>query len=404
MNEPDKSFAPEEGLEYAVSLLRKADFAAVDLPDIFPDLGIGERETLDLLAPNVLGCAARLDQPYALAHMDPPTPWITWALALWNARLNQNLLHPATAPFALESEKLVVEWLIPFFGMNGGHMCSGSTLANLTALWAARDGKGIKKIIASEAAHLSIKKAAKILGLPCEEIATDNQGKMLLEKLGDLSEACLVLTAGTTSTGAIDPLELAGEAKWTHIDAAWAGSLRLSPTHANLLVGIDAADSIAVSAHKWLFQPKESALIMFREPEIANSAISYGGGYLATPNIGVQGSRGAVAIPLLATMIAWGREGIAERIDRTMKMANQLAQALDEEDKISLWAMPKTGINVFRPLTCSTEEFYQCLPEGMFSTCNLNHQTWLRSVAVNPLANIEEIISIVRKVIREHNA
>ena len=64
---------------------------------------------------------------------------------------------------------------------------------------------------------------------------------------------------------------------------------------------------------------------MFRKPEIANPAISFGGGYLAAPNIGIQGSRGASAIPLLATMIAWGRKGITERIDHAMSMATTLA-------------------------------------------------------------------------------
>jgi len=145
------------------------------------------------------------------------------------------------------------------------------------------------------------------------------------DKIGDISNACLVLTAGTTATGVIDPLTLAAQAKWTHVDAAWAGPLRLSPTHAHLLNGIDKADSIAVSAHKWFFQPKDSALIMFRETEQSNPAISLGGGYLTAPNVGVQGSRGAAAIPSLATLIAWGREGIVNRIDRVMLMASKLA-------------------------------------------------------------------------------
>jgi len=347
----------------------------------------------------VLGRAARLDNPKALAHMDPPTPWITWATTLWNARLNQNLLHPATAPFAIEAEKKVIDWLTPFYGMNGGHMCSGSTIANLTALWAARDAKGIEKIVASKAAHISIEKAARILGLPYEQIATNSEGQIDPDKIGDISNACLVLTAGTTATGVIDPLALAGQAKWTHVDAAWAGPLRLSPTHAHLLDGIDKADSIAVSAHKWLFQPKDSALIMLRDVDLANSAISFGGGYLATPNIGVQGSRGASAIPLLATMIAWGREGIADRIDHAMSMASILATELSKEDNISLWAMPETGVTVFRPLTMSTEEFYQCLPEGMFSNCVLDGEKWVRSVAANPLADIDKIILAVQEAV-----
>ncbi|MBL4681640.1 MAG: hypothetical protein JKY88_13075, partial [Pseudomonadales bacterium] len=126
MTNKNRSFLLGAGLEYAIDLLRQAPKVQENLPDGFPDLGIGEFETLDLLAPHVLGRAARLDNPIALAHMDPPTPWITWATTLWNARLNQNLLHPATAPFAIEAEKKVIDWLTPFYGMNGGHMCSGS--------------------------------------------------------------------------------------------------------------------------------------------------------------------------------------------------------------------------------------------------------------------------------------
>jgi L-2,4-diaminobutyrate decarboxylase len=399
MSEKDKSFLPEIGLEHAVDLLRQTSKEQEELPIAFPNLGFGELQTLNLLAPHVLGRAARLDSSIALAHMDPPTPWITWATTLWNARLNQNLLHPSTAPFALEAEKKVIDWLTPFFGMNGGHMCSGSTIANITALWAARNAKGIKKVIASEAAHLSIMKAAQILGLQYEQITTNSHGQLASEKLGNISEACLVLTAGTTATGEIDPLSLSGQAKWTHVDAAWAGPLRLSPTHAYLLDGIDKADSVAVSAHKWLFQPKDSALIMFREPALSNPAISFGGGYLAAPNVGIQGSRGAAAIPLLATMISWGKNGFSKRIDTAMAMASKLSKVLCKEDGIFLWAMPKTGVTVFRPITMNTEEFYSKLPEGMFSTCILDDQKWLRSVAANPLADIDEIISTIQRAI-----
>lgn len=399
MNEKDKSFLPDHGLEHAIDLLRQVPSLQTELPDEFPALGMGELEVLDILAPHVLGCAAPLDSSNALAHMDPPTPWITWATTLWNARLNQNLLHPATAPFAIEAEKKVIDWLTPFFGMNGGHMCSGSTIANLTALWAARDAKGIEKIVASNAAHISIEKAARILGLPYEQIATNSDGQINPDEIGDISKACLVLTAGTTATGVIDPLALAGQAKWTHVDAAWAGPLSLSPTHEHLLDGIDKADSVAVSAHKWFFQPKDSALIMFREPERANPAISFGGGYLAAPNVGVQGSRGAAAIPLLATMIAWGKSGITNRIDYAMSMASKLAKVLNKEDSISLWAMPTTGVTVFRPRTINTDEFYRNLPEGMFSTCVLDNEKWLRSVAANPLADIDEITSTIKDAI-----
>jgi len=391
----DQSFSADAGLEHAIKLLRQVSFDPQNLPKKCPNSGLGELETLDLLAPHVLGRAAHLDRSDALAHMDPPTPWITWVAALWNASLNQNLLHSATAPFAIEAEKLVIDWLTPFFGMNGGHMCSGSTLANLTSLWAARDSAGINRVVASQASHLSIKKSARILGLTYEEIPTNSKGQIDAEQLNNISDACLVLTAGTTATGSIDSLKLAGQAKWTHVDAAWAGPLCLSPSHKHLLEGIEKADSVAVSAHKWFFQPKDSALVMFRDPKKANSEISFGGGYLTSANIGIQGSRGAAAIPLLATLIAWGRDGLVERIDRTMSMAAKLAENLHNNKGIALWALPTTGVTVFRPLSCMTEELHKRLPEGMFSTCLLDEKTWLRSVAANPLADIDEIISTI---------
>jgi L-2,4-diaminobutyrate decarboxylase len=404
MIDKDNSFSVKNGLEQAISLLRHPPTNSLLLPSTCPESGIGEFDTLELLAPHVLGRATLLDSPMAFAHMDPPTPWITWATILWNARLNQNLLHPATAPFAIKAEKLVIDWLTPFFGMNGGHMCPGSTLANLTALWAARDTKGIKKVVASSASHLSIKKAARILGLIYEEIPTNERHQINSAQLGDISEACLVLTAGTTSTGAIDPLKLIGQAPWTHVDAAWAGPLCLSDTYSHLLKGIENADSIAVSAHKWLFQPKESALIMFRDTKCANNAISFGGSYLTTPNIGLQGSHGATAIPLLATLIAWGKKGIVDRIEHTMSMAKQLAEDLCNEKNMQVWAMPKTGVTVFRPLICTTDEFYKKLPDGMFSTCVIEKENWIRSVSANPLADINEILTIVREISCKINA
>ena len=99
----DQSFSANSGLEHALKLLRQVTFDPQNLPKKCPNSGLGELETMDLLAPHVLGRASRLDRSDALAHMDPPTPWITWVTALWNASLNQNLLHPATSPFALEA-------------------------------------------------------------------------------------------------------------------------------------------------------------------------------------------------------------------------------------------------------------------------------------------------------------
>jgi L-2,4-diaminobutyrate decarboxylase len=133
--------------------------------------------------------ACRLDAPTAFAHMDPPTPWLTWAMALWNSSLNQNLLHSATAPVARHIEEKVIAWLAPFFGMQGGHMTPGSTMANLTALWSARECAGVAEVVTSGNAHLSIAKAAHLLGLRYRSLPSSLLGALLPEGLSGDSAA-----------------------------------------------------------------------------------------------------------------------------------------------------------------------------------------------------------------------
>lgn len=371
------------------------------LPGALPEEGCGERAVLDRLAPVVLGGARRLGAPDALAHMDPPTPWIAWALTLWNASLNQNLLHPDVAPVARGLEARVVDWLAPAFGMDGGHMTPGSTLANLTALWAARELKGVRRVIASDAAHLSVAKSAHILGLDYQAVPTDATGRLDPTTLPeDLSSSALVLTAGTTSAGAIDDLALAGRAGWTHVDAAWAGPLRLSRAHAARLDGIEQADSVAVSAHKWLFQPKESGLIFFRDNTAAEAAISFGGAYLAVPNVGLLGSHGAVAVPLLATLMAWGRRGLEARIDRTMETAEGLWQRLNGHPGVALYAPQVSGVVLWRPNDGrSAQAVREALSVALASLTTVDGKDWLRHVAANPNADLETIWSAIDRAL-----
>jgi L-2,4-diaminobutyrate decarboxylase len=399
----DRDFvADADGLHRAIDLLLAAGplTLAAGLPDSLPETGIGSGSALANLAPIVIGGAARLGEATSFAHMDPPTPWVTWAATLWSASLNQNLLHPATAPAAREIEERVVRWLSPFFGMSGGHMTPGSTVANLTALWAARECVGVDTVMASDSAHLSVEKAAHILGLAFQRLPTDREGALQAGAVpSDLSRTALVLTAGTTSTGAIDPLDLAGRAAWTHVDAAWAGPLRLS-RHADRLDGIEKADSVAISAHKWLFQPKESAFVLFRDAPRASASISFGGAYLTTANIGILGSHGAAAVPLLATLMAWGRTGLADRIERCVDLADTLASFVQQQPGLRLLAKPRTGIVVWRPDDEATfETVHRSLPSGMASTTSLAGLRWFRHVAANPNADFAQLSDALRRAI-----
>ena len=280
-------------------------------------------------------------------------------------------------------------------------MTPGATAANLTAIWAAREVRGIRRVFASEESHLSIAKAAHLLGLEYTSVATDGQGRLDPDVMPtDCADACLVLTAGTTSAGAVDPLDLAGRAAWTHVDAAWAGPLRLSNQHATVLQGIENADSISVSAHKWFFQPKESALIFFRNTSEAHHAISFSGTYLAVPNIGLLGSHGAVAVPLLATLLAWGRTGLAERIERTMTVAQLLQERLATHPKIEVFGPATTGVVLWKLATLeATTEILERLPEGSVSMTRLNGKAWLRNVAANPVVQFEALWKAILSVL-----
>jgi L-2,4-diaminobutyrate decarboxylase len=371
-----------------------ADIVAA-MPRELPNKGAGERALLPELAALVLGGGHRLDAPLSFAHMDPPTPWLTWAMTLWNARLNQNLLHPATAPIARIIEERVVAWLAPYFGMDGGHMVPGSTVANLTALWAARELCGIQEVVAPDTAHVSIEKSARLLGLRFRPLPTDEQGRLLPEGAVGLDRACLVLVAGATSTGVIDPLGLAGVAAWTHVDAAWAGPLRLSEKYAVRLDGIEQADSVAVSAHKWLFQPKESALVFFRDAPAAHAALSFGAAYLAAPNIGLLGSHGATAVPLFALLWAWGREGMAARLENCMAASEKFAAFVESDRRLELLCEPETGVVVWRPRDKTITEVIAALPAGLTSQTTVAGNKWLRCVAANPSVDVDAVINTV---------
>lgn len=404
----DPSYDPDgPGLHAAVDLLTEHLAAprasspeqATALPRQLPEDGVGGQAALRRLAPTVLGGAADLSHPGFFAHMDPPTPWVTWAAAQWSAALNQNLLHPDTAPTARDLEALVVDWLAPEFGLRGGHLVPGSTVANLTALWAARQLRGLTTVVASQAAHLSVAKAAHLLGMEYRSVPVDDHQRLRPDRLGDLSSAALVVTAGTVASGAVDPLDAGAEAPWRHIDAAWAGPLRLSERHRWLLDGVQHADSLSFSAHKLLWQPKECGAVLFADPGPAHAAVSYSGGYLSVPNVGLLGSHGTPALPLAATLLAWGRTGIQQRIDHCMALADELADRIKAQPELELWDRPITGVVLWRPRGHDPRAVQAHLNGAFVSVTDVDGQTWLRSVAANPGADPSLVIDRVLDVL-----
>ena len=365
----------------------------VALPAQFPDTGVGEQAALEALSDLALGQSAQLHHPGYFAHMDPPTATVTWLASLWQAATNQNVLHPDVGPAARELADVLIEWVKPFFSMSGGHLVPGATVANLTALWAARDVRGVRQVITSNRAHLSIRKAAHILGLKFVEIESASNHGLVLPADLDLTDAAVVLTAGTVTTGAVDNLTQAAGAAWVHVDAAWGGPLRFSERFADVLDGVESADSVGFSAHKWCFQPKGTAVVLFKDDKAAHEALSYGGGYLSAPNIGLLGSGPATALPFLASLLAWGRAGLAERVEHGMAQASQLVELVVDDARFELWGQPTTGVVVWRPRNVDLVALRARMNQGWVAIVDVDGEAWLRCVPANLSADVRALFA-----------
>ena len=111
----------------------------IRFPKQIPVEGAGDHQVRALMDSLLDNASAPLSDPTTFSHMDPPASAIAAYIVGRNAEVNQNLLHPDLSPLASEAERCVISWLCPYFQMNDGLFCSGSSIANLTALWCARE-------------------------------------------------------------------------------------------------------------------------------------------------------------------------------------------------------------------------------------------------------------------------
>lgn len=339
-----------------------------------PEKGIPLEEILarfrDDVAPNAMG----VPNPRYFGQFNPtPLPIGVWADAL-SSLLNQNAGAWRNGPSSAMIEARVIRWLCDLlnYGRKSfGTLASGGSEANLLALKCARDSvtadiinRGVRKapgdlvIYASDQCHYSIDKSADLLGLGREgvrKIPTDDRFhislEMLREAIGRDRDAgrvpcCVVGVAGTTSSGAIDPLEeLADIARengcWYHVDAAYGGPLAFSPQHRDKLRGIERADSITFDPHKWMFVPFSCGATLVRDggqvlrksfdmtPEYLNE--DRGGADVEFDffRYGQMGTRRFNSLKLWMAVKFMGREGYARTVERQIELTKYLAKQLD---------------------------------------------------------------------------
>jgi glutamate decarboxylase len=275
-----------------------------------------------------------------------------------------------------------------------GVVTSGGTLANLTALWCARnaalgpcgDFRGVEQeglpaalraygyreavVIGPESMHYSFTKAAGLLGLGEQgllRVPTDGRGRMDMRALRGTVAACqargarilaLVGVAGSTDAGAIDPLaELAEVARAAkvhfHVDAAWGGPLLFSSKQRVRLAGIERADSVTIDGHKQMYLPLGIGLLLLRDPHAAR-AIEKHAHYLSRPgsaDLGrrsLEGSRPGTSLFLHAGLHVLGRAGYAALIEESIRKASWLADRIKDLPDFELLAEPDSNLVLYR--------------------------------------------------------
>jgi aromatic-L-amino-acid decarboxylase len=277
---------------------------------------------------------------------------------LLTAALNVNAMAWLTSPAATELEQLVLDWLAELLGLPAGlygHIEDTASTSTLAALAAARTLRPGGVVYASEHAHFSIEKAARILGLELRRVPVDDEFRMRPDF--ELENAtAVVATVGTTSSTSVDPLPvLAARCRdadvWLHVDAAYAGSAAVCPEFRWCLEGVEHADSIVVNPHKWLFTPMDCSTFWTRRPDALRAAFAAHGDYLASTEGAVDFrdhgpalGRRFRALKLWTVIRCYGREGLQRLIREHIRQA-----ALFEE-----WVRAEPGWEISAPRNFST--------------------------------------------------
>ncbi|HEY0078691.1 MAG TPA: aminotransferase class I/II-fold pyridoxal phosphate-dependent enzyme [Pyrinomonadaceae bacterium] len=308
------------------------------------------------------------------------------------AALNVSAMTWRTSPAATELETVALDWLRQMLNLPAdftGVVYDTASVAVMHALAAAREGLGLDVraeglcgraevpplcVYASDQAHSSIEKAAIVLGLGernVRRIESDASFRLyapaLRRAIEEDSQAgrrplAVVVTVGTTSTASVDSVEeiaaLCREKKiWLHVDAAYGGALALLPETAHLLRGVEAADSIVVNPHKWLFVPLDFSALYVRRPELLRATFSLIPEYLRGDaeqaernymDYGIQLGRRFRALKAWMVFRAFGRKGLAARIAEHLRLARLFASWLDADPRFRLLAPVTMAVVCFQ--------------------------------------------------------
>ena len=363
--------------------------ASLDRP--IPQEGRDFTEILAELETTLFRYSRHNAHPRFFGYVASPGTPVNTIGSILEAALNINVTAWRSAPAAAEMEHVTIGWLKQMLGYPpgaAGLFTSGGSMANLAGLAAARSAKApevvrhglasglrLRTYVSSEA-HFSIAKAAGILGLGednVREVRTDDRMRMDLEDLArqvqddrtaGAEPFCVVASAGTTATGAIDPIaDIADFAReqglWLHVDAAYGGFAALSPSVRARFAGIERADSVALDPHKWLYLPVGCGCVLYRDPAAARAAFSHAADYTRTIGLerdeafafwdyGPELTRPFRALHLWLLFHSAGARRLAEAIESNLGCARQFECLIRESLEFEMLAPVELSVFCFR--------------------------------------------------------
>jgi len=307
----------------------------------------------------------------------------------WTSALDQIAYAWVSSPLSVELERVALAWLLELFELPAsfsGVMTTGATMANFVGLASARQwwseemgldafetglaGAPPVPIFCSRIVHASATKCLGMLGLgrATPEVLAREGSNILdvsrleraLDELGD-RPAIVMTTAGDPNAGEFDPIAevaelLRGRRAWLHVDGAFGLFARLDPTTAELVRGVEHADSVAVDGHKWLNVPYDCGFGFVRDRQWLGKSFRYQAEYLPDDvedepvlgQLGPESSRRARALSVWATLRAYGREGYRELVTRHCALARRMARLVDEAPDLERLADVTLNVVCFR--------------------------------------------------------
>lgn len=343
----------------------------------------------------IAGDSIQLAHPMYMGHQVAPTlPHAVMADAVASL-LNQSLAVWEMSPAGTLVEAQVIRWLAGALGFPAsaeGTLVSGGSVANLTGLLAAREARfpgcwrhGVAAsreasravLLVSAQSHYSVERTAGLMGLGSEAVRPvgERGGRMdpqaLAEALAALRREdrvplAVCATAGSTATGAFDPLEAiadvcAAEGVWLHVDGAHGASFALSPRLRPLLAGIERADSVSWDPHKMMWMPMSTGAVLVREGRHLEAAFQQRAPYLFHPRpdeprswdagrLTLQCSRRFDALKLWVCLQVHGADALAALMEHTVDLTASLFRRLEAAPDFEPLHVPESNILCFRHL------------------------------------------------------